>query len=61
MSIFTHTDLRSYTLDRRYFAAFLVFQGLMVAGSIFYTELLPALLVVSLLAVLFVTGVLVRP
>ena len=61
MSIFAHKDLRAYALDRRYFAGFLAFQGLMVAGSIFFTELLPALLVAALCACLFVAGVLVRP
>ena len=61
MSIFAHKDLHTYALDRRYFAAFLIFQGLMVAGSIVYTALLPALLAAPLLAALFVAGVLVRP
>ena len=44
MSIFAQKDLQSYALDRRYFVAFLTFQGLMVVGSILYTPLLPALL-----------------
>lgn len=61
MSIFTYKDLQSYALDRRYFAAFLIFQGLMVAGSILYTPLLPALLTAAFLATLFVAGVFVRP
>ena len=61
MSIFAQKDLQSYALDRRYFAAFLIFQGLMVLGGILYTELLPAMLTAALLAVLFVAGVLVRP
>ncbi len=61
MSIFAHKDLQSFDLDRRYFAAFVIFQGLMVLGGILYTELLPAMLTAALLAVLFVAGVLVRP
>ena len=61
MSIFAHKDLQSFDLDRRYFAAFVIFQGLMVLGGILYTELLPAILTAALLAVLFVAGVLVRP
>ena len=61
MSIFAQKDFQSYTLDRRYFAAFLIFQGLMVAGSILFTPLLPALLTAALLAALFVAGSLLRP
>ena len=61
MSIFAHKALQSFDLDRRYFAAFVIFQGLMVLGGILYTELLPAILTAALLAVLFVAGVLVRP
>jgi len=61
MSIFAQKDLQSYALDRRYFAAFLTFQGLMVVGSILYTPLLPVLLTAALLAALFVAGALLRP
>ena len=61
MSIFAQKDLQAYALDRRYFVAFLTFQGLMVVGSILYTPLLPALLTAALLAALFVAGALLRP
>ena len=61
MSIFAQKDLQSYALDRRYFVAFLIFQGLMVVGSVLYTPLLPVLLTAMLLAALFVAGSLLRP
>lgn len=61
MSILANKTLQDNILNRRYFAAFMFFQGLLVAGSMFYTELLPAFLVVALCAVLFAAGVLVRP
>ena len=48
MSILANKTLQDNILNRRYFAAFMFFQGLLVAGSMFYTELLPAFLVVAL-------------
>ena len=60
MSIFAQKDLQSYALDRRYFAAFLTFQGLMVVGSILYTPLLPVLLTAALLASTLKTNFQVR-
>ncbi len=53
--------LRTFALDRRYFAAFLVFQGAVVAGSIFVFEFLPALLIGALCVAFFVAGLLLRP
>ena len=51
----------AFALDRRYFAAFLVFQGAVVAGSIFVSEFLPALLVGALCVAFFFAGLLLRP
>ncbi|MDE2734978.1 MAG: hypothetical protein OXI72_11330, partial [Gemmatimonadota bacterium] len=53
--------LRAFALDRRYFAAFLVFQGAVVAGSIFVFEFLPVLLLGALCVAFFVAGLLLRP
>ncbi|MXY82625.1 MAG: hypothetical protein F4Y91_11315, partial [Gemmatimonadetes bacterium] len=51
----------AFALDRRYFAAFLVFQGAVVAGSIFVFEFLPALLIGALCVAFFVAGLMLRP
>ena len=47
-------------LDKRYFFLFLVFQAIVFTGSLFYTEWLPVFVIGSVIAVLFVIGVLVR-
>ena len=52
---------RAFVLDRRYFAAFLLLQGAVVAGSIFVSELLPVLLLAALGVAFFVAGLLLRP
>ena len=51
----------AFALDRRYFAAFLLCQGAVVAGSIFISEFLPVFLLGALCVALFAMGLLLRP
>ena len=48
-------------LDKRYFYLFFIFQAFVFTGSLFYTEWLPVFVIGTIIAILFVIGVLVRP
>ena len=48
-------------LDKRYFYLFFIFQAFVFTGSLFYTEWLPVFFIGTIIAILFVIGVLVRP
>jgi hypothetical protein len=61
MSLTVSENSRDYSLDRRYFYAFLVFQAVVLGASMFFNEWLPAIIAGSVAAVLFVIGILVRP
>ena len=61
MDIAVSEDSRDYRLDRRYFYVFLLFQAIVLGGSLFFNEWLPAVIAGAVVAVLFVIGVLVRP